>query len=328
MCVTLGMPKSAPTLHDWRDDKDKNTPDPPTWEECRSAHIFDHPLAWEEYTAELAEAGPKHLLLALLRREVGKRERAIAILQRKHINLEAGKIFVAHFKTTKNKTRGGGVKKTKMKCDVKKTKVKRRIKMINVKREKRKQKVAGDWEDISAEMLRILRKASPDHGGTGFTREVTVRCGRGKRTESRQFILPSEKYRNEFLFKGQTSGCSEQKGVQKRAISGRAVRKMIEMVRKKAAKKYGNPDFYFITSRSERHSVGHWHDKWDVNKNISRAAIGHKSESSWNYYITKARITTGAVKELRSKIWEGSGTKTMLRALCGKKKGVAALRKQ
>ena len=56
---------------------------------------------WSE--EERVHLRPGHFWLALLRREFGRRERAISILQRKHIDLDAGKIFIANFKSAKKK---------------------------------------------------------------------------------------------------------------------------------------------------------------------------------------------------------------------------------
>ena len=151
---------------DWRRGHDPNTPDPPSCTKMSHAHAFKHPLDWEQYAKELGAMGPKHLLLALLRRELGRRERAISILQRKHVNLSLGKVFVASFKhqgrkganRRKGKTQGN----TKMKAKPKtKTKV-----------TASKATAIGDWEDISDGTLAILKMTSKEHGGGEMHKKV------------------------------------------------------------------------------------------------------------------------------------------------------------
>ena len=89
-----------------------------------------------------------------------------------------------------------------------------------------------------------------------------------------------------YLFTGQTTGTENKKGSLKQAISPRSVRKMIQVVRAKAAKKHGDPNLYSISSPSERYSdtawaIGHWHEHWKIPETISMVTLDHKSAKSY-----------------------------------------------
>jgi hypothetical protein len=90
-------------------------------------------------------------MLALLRRDLGRRERAISILQRKHLDLEKGKIFVATFKS----------KAAKASCGIKAkgspsgarakaaSATKNNVNIVTKKTTVRATTAVGKWEDMS-----------------------------------------------------------------------------------------------------------------------------------------------------------------------------------
>ena len=103
-----------------------------------------------------------------------------------------------------------------------------------------------------------MKGCSADDVVQSIKKKVIVRRGRGKRIEDRSFLLPPESQPNDFLFPRQTRGLKGVKGIPNKAISDRAMRKMMQEIRTAAAAEHENPDYYWIRSHSERYSVYNW----------------------------------------------------------------------
>ena len=94
---------------------------------------------------------------------------------------------------------------------------------------------------------------------------------------------------------------------------------MIQKVRGIAAREHNNPEYYFIRSHTERYSVTNWHADWKVHDPLGMAAVDHKDPRSWQYYVSRAKKATGAVQQLRDRLWAEGGGSAGVRGALGLK---------
>jgi hypothetical protein len=92
---------------------------------------------------------------------------------------------------------------------------------------------------------------------------------------------------------------------------------MVQEIRGVAAERFGNPDYLYIKSHSERYSNTLWHAAWGAGMATSMAAVDHVDPRSWAYYIGQCQRAGGAVKALRDKAWSTDGSGVVVRQSLG-----------